>query len=291
MGVSKLGCEFEHVIDLLTGSDKFAHKANQPYTFAYDSLWHHKISLIQTMKDLYGSRRLDSFGGSYGWSVRYRQIEDYDEINIHTLSEYLDAFESNTIRLPYLRHLSVNRAMRDLRGYIKYPKEFASNWVDHPLLDRFSGPEFFIGQAGTTFGHVHQDQAAVHVGFVQLQGEKEFVVFPPEDSPYLYKMSGREFPYQLRNSKVSYKHLNDVKKFPLLRKSSPIRIRLNAGQAMLLPANWWHTTRNISDSIGYSVRIINSSNFLQSLGAHVEGLPRLFQRKLKKLQSNTLRQF
>ena len=279
MDLSKLGSNVEHATDLLTGSGHCGHKVNQPFVFEYHGLWQHKVGLLQTMRELYGSRRLDSFGGSYGWSVRYRQVEDYDEINIHTLSEYLDAFESGSTQLPYLRHLSVNRAMRELRRYIKHPAEFGNNWVSHPRLDRLSGPEFFIGQAGTTFGHVHQDQAAVHVGFVQLQGEKEFVVFPPEDSKYLYPTSGREFPYQLRNSKVSYKSINDVKTFPLLRKASPMRIRLRRGQALLLPANWWHTTRNISDSVGYSVRIINSSNVLQSMGVHAEGIPRWLRRQ------------
>ena len=100
----------------------------------------------------------------------------------------------------------------------------------------------------------------MHVGFVQLQGEKEFVLLPPSDAPYLYTIPGREFPFQLRNSRVRYADIENHERFPLLKSASPRRVVLRAGQALFLPADWWHTTRNISDSVSYSVRIVNGSN-------------------------------
>lgn len=246
----------------------------QPHVFSCSDLWQHDEPLLRVMSKAYGNRKLNSFGGSYGWSVRYRQEEDYSAIHIDTLGEYLAAFESGDIKLPYLRHLSVNRAMPELRRHIKHPQEFGTNWVSHPWLDRLSGPEIFIGQQGTMFGNVHQDQVNVHVGFVQLQGEKEFVVFPPEDSPYLEVFEGREFPYQLRNSRVRYADLKNYSKFPLLRKAHPHYIRLRAGQALFLPADWWHTTCNLSDSVSYSVRVVNGSNAGRSIASHLAGIPR-----------------
>jgi hypothetical protein len=249
-----------------------------PRVFACQDLWQHELPLLQVLKNQYGERPLDSFGGSYGWSVRYRQLEDYAAINIRTLGEYLDAFQAGETRLPYLRHLSLNRAMPELRKHIHHPQEFGSNWVDHPRLDRLGGPELFIGQQGTMFGHVHQDQVSVHVGFVQLQGEKEFVLFPPEDGKYLDIFAGREFPYQLRNSRVRYADLQDYSRFPLLRKAHPQRIRLTAGEALLLPADWWHTTRNISDSVSYSIRIVNATNVQRTIVRHLEGFPRWLAR-------------
>jgi len=247
-----------------------------PLVFDFAQLWQHDLPLFDTLRRHYGQRPLDSFGGSYGWSVRYRQVEDYEALKMTRLGEYLDAFEAGEIKLPYLRHLSVNRAMPELRRYIRHPKQFGVNWAAHPRLDRLSGPEFFIGQQGTMFGHVHQDQVSVHVGFVQLQGEKEFVVFPPEDAQYLDIFPGRKFPYQLRNSRVQYIDLDNYQRFPLLRYAHPQRIRLLAGQALLLPADWWHTTRNISDSVSYSVRIVNATNIGRTITRHLEGIPRLF---------------
>ncbi len=249
---------------------------DRPLIFSCADLWQRDVPLLDTLREYYGQRPLDSFGGSYGWSVRYRQVEDYEAINIHTLGEYLDAFANGGIRLPYLRHLSVNRAMPELRAHIRQPAQFRPNWVDHPWLDRFSGPEFFIGQAGTSFGHVHQDQVCVHVGFVQLQGEKEFVLFPPGDAPYLETFNGREFPYQLRNSRVRYADLDDHQRFPLLKRARMQRVTLKAGDALLLPADWWHTTYNLTDSVSYSVRIINRTNAWRSLVSHLCGIPRWY---------------
>lgn len=246
----------------------------KPLVFACDNLWTHEQSLLDYLSSEYGDCRLDSLGGSYGWPVRYRQVEDYAGLNVTTLAEYIAAFRAGSVRLPYLRHLSVNRALPNLRRHLQEPAEFRPNWVQHPWLDRLGGPELFIGQTGTVFGNVHQDQAGVHVGFVQLQGIKEIILFPPDDSPYLYRFAGRQFPFELRNSAVHYADLENYERFPLLRRAAPQRIVLQAGQAMLLPSDWWHTTRNLSDSVSYNVRIINSSNAGRALWRHLQGIPR-----------------
>ncbi len=251
----------------------------QPRVFPWRTLWRGELPLLRTIQTIYGERRLDSLGGSYGWSVRYRQVEDYERLGITTLAEYIDLFCRGTVRLPYLRHMSINRALPALRQFIAEPDDFKPNWASHPWLDRIGGPELFIGQSETVFGNVHQDQVAVHVGFVQLEGEKEFVMFPPEDGQYLYPFAGRQFPYELRNSEIHFNDLENYERFPLLRKASPRRLRLKAGEAMFLPADWWHTTRNITDSISYSVRIVNTTNVLTTIGRHLSGIPRAFQRK------------
>jgi Cupin-like domain len=246
----------------------------KPLVFACDYLWTHQQSLLDYLSTEYGHCSLDSLGGSYGWPVRYRQIEDYAGLNITTLAEYIAAFQKGGVRLPYLRHLSLNRALPGVRRHLQEPRQFRPNWVQHPRLDRLGGPELFIGQSGTVFGNVHQDQAGVHVGFVQLQGAKEVVLFPPENGPYLYRFAGRQFPFELRNSAVHYADLDNFERFPSLRHASPQRIVLQAGQAMLLPSDWWHTTRNLSDSVSYNVRIINSSNAGRALWRHLLGVPR-----------------
>ena len=166
----------------------------------------------------------------------------------------------------------------ELRQHLKDPAQFQPNWVNHRALDRLGGPELFVGQAGTRFGCLHQDHASVHVGFVQLQGEKEFVLYPPEDGPYLYRWTTRHFPYQTRNSWLHYADLENYEQYPLLRYTHPRRVVLRAGQAMLLPADWWHTTLNLSDSVSYSIRIVNRSNVGRVISTHLKGVPRLFRK-------------
>ena len=253
-----------------------------PKVFSCENLWQHEMPLLDYLQQNHGERKLDTLGGSYGWSVRYRQVEDYEAIGLETLAEYIDAFRAGVVRLPYLRHLSVNKALPDLRPWIKMPAAFLPNWADHPRLDRLSGPEIFIGQAGTTFGHLHQDQVSVHVGFVQLQGEKEFVLIPPEDGRYLYRMPGREFPWQMRNSGIRYSDIGRYDRFPESQHTRVQRIVLREGEAMLLPADWWHTTRNLTDSVSYSIRIVNGSNAGRCLLRHLGGVPRIPGRLLNR---------
>lgn len=254
-----------------------------PVVFPYTSLWQHEMPLLDYLREHHGQRSLESFGGSYGWSVRFKQIEDYEAIELHTLGQYIDAFQSGDIKLPYLRHLSVNRAMPDLRPHIRHPQAFTPNWVDHPLLDRFGGPEIFLGQAGTGFGNFHQDHASVHIGFVQLEGTKEFTLYRPEDGRHLYRMPGAQFPWQMRNSAITLERMKDLDTYPDLRNAEPITVRVHAGEALFLPADWWHTTRNITDSVSYSIRIINSSNIGAALMRHLEGIAKLPGRLLRPL--------
>src|SRR5210317_1567742 len=88
----------------------------EPVVFNYSNLWRHEKPLLDVIKDTYGNRQLDTLGGSYGWSVRYQQAAEYQKINLHTLGAYLEAFSEGDITLPYLRHLSIHRAMPALKA-------------------------------------------------------------------------------------------------------------------------------------------------------------------------------
>lgn len=250
----------------------------QPLVFDYSGLWNHTLPLLHVLKSRYGHLPLAGLGGTYGWSVRDSDAGAYTDMQMDSLGEYVEAFRAGDVRLPYLRHISLNRALPELRQNLHDPAEFRPNWVHHPAFDRLGGPELFIGQAGTRFGCLHQDHASVHVGFVQLQGEKEFVLYPPGDTPHLYGWTTRHFPYQTRNSWLHYEDLDNHDKFPLLRYTRPQRVVLKAGQALLLPADWWHTTHNHSDSVSYSIRIVNQSNIGRVLATHLKGIPRLFRK-------------
>ncbi len=281
----------DYALDSITdrlASPRFGHRTTvpaarpleQPLVFDYTGLWQHTLPMLDMLRARYGHLPVDQLGGSYGWSVRHTQSAAYERLQINTLAEYIDAFRSGGVKLPYLRHLSLNRGLPALRPHIKDPAEFRPNWVDFKWLDRLGGPELFIGQRGTGFGWLHQDHASVHVGFVQLQGEKEFVLFPPTDGPNLYHTAGQQFPYQQRNSWLKFHDLENDTKYPLLRHTNPRRLVLKAGQALLMPADWWHTTLNLSDSVSYSIRIVNRTNIGRVIGQHLQGVGRLARKVL-----------
>ena len=250
------------------------HMPAGPVVFRCEPAWQHPAPLLEVLGAEYGNLRLDTLGGSYGWVVREPNRGRFAELGIVTLGQYLEAFARGVRGLPYLTHLSVHRNIPALKPWLAAPAAFGPNWVASPRWDRLGGPELFIGQRGTRFAGIHQDHGGVHVGFCQLEGEKRFIVFPPADGRFLYRYRGAEFPYQLRNSSVRWFSPDALERWPLLRHASPRSIVLRAGEALLLPANWWHATESLTDGITWSTRIINHSNLLDSLKEHLLGLPR-----------------
>lgn len=250
-----------------------------PTRFTCDSVWRHERPLLDVLAEEYGHMRLDQLLGSYGWCIKYSQESKRAALGIQTLGELLELFERGSeLPLPYLMHLSINRTLSKLRECFVDPPQFRPNWASMPWADRIGGPELFVGQKGTGFGPIHIDHVAVHVGFFQVSGEKRFLLFPPEDGQYLYRYPGAQFPWQLRNSRICGFDGDARDRFPLLRNASPREITLRAGEALFMPANWWHTTLNVTDSVSYSVRIVNRTNALAMLGEYAKGVPRAIRR-------------
>ena len=258
-------------------------RRGEPLVFDCPSIWQHELPLLDALRREYGHLRCEELQGTYGWVLRYEQMERFEALNIATLGEFIDLFESGECRrLPYLMHLSIQRNLARLARHFVTPPEFRPNWVTHPSLDRIGGPELFFGQTGTGFGAVHIDHVSVHVGFYQFEGEKQFILFPPEDAPCLYRYPGKQFPFQLRNSRITAATAEDCERFPLLHLTRPRTVTLRAGQALFLPANWWHTTLNTKDSISYSIRIVNRSNAASTVRDYAAGVPRAARRLLKR---------
>jgi hypothetical protein len=252
-----------------------------PTKFRCASVWQHDRPLLDVLTEEYGVIALRDLVGTYGWCIRYSQQHKSDALGIETLGELLELFRQGTDQaLPYLMHLSLHRNLPRLRQYFVDPPQFKPNWASSSWADRIGGPELFVGQQGTGFGPIHIDHVGVHVGFYQLSGEKRFLLFPPDDGKYLYRYPGAEFPWQLRNSRVHGFDEGVHEQYPLLRHAHPREISLRAGEALFLPANWWHTTLNVTDSVSYSVRIVNKSNALSTLAEYARGVPRAVSRLL-----------
>ena len=258
---------------------------DRPTRFRCASVWQHESPLLDVLAREYGDLRLDDLRGTYGWCIRYSQSAKRDALGIDTLGELLTLYRQGSDQpLPYLMHLSVNRNLQKLARYFVDPPEFKPNWGSGAWADRIGGPELFVGQKGTGFGPIHIDHLAVHVGFYQLEGRKKYLLFPPEDGQYLYRYPGAEFPWQLRNSRISGFEPGIHERFPLLKQAQPMEITLEPGDAMFMPANWWHTTLNLTDSVSYSIRIVNRSNALATLSETARGLPRLAKRVWQRVQ-------
>jgi len=114
--------------------------------------------------------------------------------------------------------------------------------INHPLLPRFMMHgtevyEMFIGGKGASFPFLHFDELYMHTQLTQLYGSKEFVMFPPEQTRYLYPNPD--------NPKISPVNVlsPDYERFPLFREARPIRVTVNRGETLFFPTGWWHITQ------------------------------------------------
>ena len=85
--------------------------------------------------------------------------------------------------------------------------------------------------------------------FAQVQGTKRFVIFAPQDSPYLY-------PYAVDMSMPHVSYVNpecpDLAEYPLFSRATPIEFTIQAGELLFLPAFWWHQVQSKQPSISVS---------------------------------------
>lgn len=246
-----------------------------PLRFDAGRAWAHPTPFLELVRHTYGHLDLEGLGGTYSWTIRPANRAQFRDAGLRTLGDYIDRFLDGDPRpLPYLAHVSVHRNLPALKRYLVAPPEFGPNWVDHPWLDRWSGPEIYVGRQGCYFAGLHVDHCSVHVGFVQLTGRKRFTVFPPGDSRYLYTWRGIQFPYQRRNSAVRLFQPDCYARWPEARKASPQVIDVGPGQGLVLPANWWHVTEVLEAGVTWNVRIVNHTNAARFLAEHLLGIPR-----------------
>jgi Cupin-like domain len=89
----------------------------------------------------------------------------------------------------------------------------------------------------------------MNVLLYQVYGEKQFVLAPPEATPFMYNDVGVF-------SKVDY--FGDHSMYPLFDKVPLIVDTLNPREALFIPVGWWHAIRAKSTSISLSF-----TNFVQ----------------------------
>ena len=166
---------------------------------------------------------------------------------------------------PYLR----NQVLRehfpelwdDIRPDLPY---FMPNWMRRPfrnavfrdLFHRGSAIELYIGGNGRGFPILHWDGYHTHAFLMQIYGRKEFYVYGPEQTKYLYP----------REDCPNLSHCADIKnvdlqKYPLFAKAQPAVFVLEPGETLFIPSGWWHTTQMLSPSISLSCNVGNSTNW------------------------------
>lgn len=163
---------------------------------------------------------------------------------------------------PYLRELAIDRELPELLADLApLPSVTCPNWIaSNPLLKRWGShvglPQLLIGGRGSGFPTLHYDKFCLHAFITQIVGSKEFVLFAPSDTPFLYP-----FAHAPNLSELGDLSEVDPLRHPLFRHATPLRFRAEPGDTVFIPFGWWHVTYLKETSIAVSLNVVNASNW------------------------------
>jgi hypothetical protein len=165
---------------------------------------------------------------------------------------------------PYLRNIDLLETFPELKDDV-FPiiPYMQNNWRNHwawpkkwPIHVQKNQLELFISARSVALPMLHLDYWGMNAFIAQIYGSKEFILFNPEDSAYLYP--SKEDPLV---SMITDINNPDFEKFPEFAKATQYRIHLKAGDLLYNP-NWWHTTMTLESSITIIMAYWNRSNYL-----------------------------
>jgi histone arginine demethylase JMJD6 len=181
-----------------------------------------------------------------------------------TLSEFIDLMLSSDEKnpAPYPCKIDVPLHMPELLPDI-------SPRINYTLPDRINSPlipkgflggadtfELFFGGVNGWFPYIHYDYMHLHAIITQVYGEKEFIIYTPDQTKYLYVDEHEPWQSAVKN------YCNpDYTKYPLFANVKPSKVILGPGETLFIPCGWWHTARSVTPTISVAYDLLNASNW------------------------------
>ncbi len=185
----------------------------------------------------------------------------------YRMDAFLDWVERSTPEdpAPYLRNYVIREHFPELVDDMRpLPPYFGANWLArkyllpnvHRHLNRAAELELYVGGSGQSFPVLHYDGLGSHAFLMQVHGVKRYIVYPPEQTSFLYPTPGRRNISQVRDL-----HHPDLQAFPLFAQAEPTIFELHPGETLFVPSGWWHTAEILSPSITVSINTVNQWNW------------------------------
>jgi len=180
------------------------------------------------------------------------------------LGEVIDGVLASTKEKPgpYLHKVIIHQHMPELlpdltpENAYGFPRRYCS-----PLMPkRFHRPDGYlkllIGGVGGKFPIMHFDSDNAHAMITEIFGDKEFVLFSPEDSAYVY-------PHEKSAGTSQIEDLDhvDLTRFPDFPKATQYRVTISPGECIFVPSRWWHAARVVTTSVSVCTNMIHSTNW------------------------------
>jgi len=180
------------------------------------------------------------------------------------MEAFIDAITNNSDTPgPFLREQPLKDVFPDLVDHVQpTPSYVTPNWLGGKYLvgsvtRRLNRESFievnFCGRR--IFPYLHIDDLGVHAFITQHYGDKELVIYPPDQEPWLYRKPGTRF-----SEIVDVDH-PDLQQYPLFANAKAARVVVKAGESAFMPSGWWHTTRVPGTSLSTVISLSNASNW------------------------------
>lgn len=175
----------------------------------------------------------------------HREITYRDASSKVRFGDFLEAVAQSkpNAPAPYARNVHVFRDLpelaEDIRPRLVYcqPDWKSSCWVPKKFGFEKGLEELFIGGAGAKFPGLHIDYWGMDAFISQIYGEKEVLLFAPDQTPFLHVDPADPLLCPIDNFEQP-----DLKRFPLYARATPVRLTLHPGETLFCPNGWWHTT-------------------------------------------------
>jgi hypothetical protein len=180
------------------------------------------------------------------------------------LAEVMDGVLASTAAKPgpYLHKVIIHQHMPSLlpdlepENIYAFPMRFCS-----PLMpQRFRRPDGYlkllIGGVGGKFPLMHFDSDNSHATITEIYGDKEFVLFAPEDTAYIYPHANSP-----STSQIDDLDRVDLNKFPDFPKATQYRAVISPGETIFIPSRWWHSARVVTTSVSVCTNSMYSTNW------------------------------
>jgi len=212
----------------------------------------------------------DNFGTmKFTIDVREKAETDYKAggSTEYTMAQFIEQVLASTDEkpAPYFRNKILYQLFPSLAADIEpLPPYFFPNWLPEPYLlgnvrkvfNRGGQIELYIGGKGGAFPVLHYDGLASHAFLMQVYGRKQFILYAPDQEPFMYPIPGQPNVSQIRHVERP-----DLSQFPLFVRAQQTSFVLEPGELLFIPSRWWHTTKMLTPCISVSANVVNRSNW------------------------------
>lgn len=220
-----------------------------------------KKSLPVIISDQAKWTKLEKFKPDY-FKSHYNHLIRTIKEKKYTLSEIIDLCISSTPehKAPYPNIYNVRVDFPEYLDVIPKILYGKLNRLQSRLLPKFiahhtNQQELFFGGKGCSFPTLHIDYLWVHTQLTQIIGDKDFILYSPDQTNYLYPEKSCQ-----THSPIDIEH-PDYDKYPLFKNSHPITATLHPGETIFIPSGWWHTTYIHNFNLTYAIDHVNAFNW------------------------------